>query len=68
MTVYEVFTDMCETTGDRSEDIMEKWDEDSWEYADDSEKEEGWEYVDDDQDLNYPLYCTSFIQSIARKK
>ena len=32
--------------------IIGKCDEDSWEYADDSEEEEGWEYIDDDEDMN----------------
>ena len=52
---YEVLADMGETYGDISKEIIGKCDEDSWEYADDSEEEEGWEYIDDDEDMNYKV-------------
>ena len=45
---YGVLADMDETNRDISKDIIGKYDEDSWEYADDSEEEDGWEYIDDD--------------------
>ena len=44
MQYTAVLADMGETNRDISKDIIGKCDEDSWEYADDSEEEEGWEY------------------------
>ena len=52
---YEVLADMDQTNRDISKEINGKCDEDSWEYADDSEEEEGWEYIDDDEDMNYKV-------------